>query len=677
MGTCVPSLSQDWLSLHMAKNPFEITKAVDFTDSQIADTWVDLPGGGFVALADPRSPMPRFLVGGKGGGRTHLLRYYSYPLQRLRHKSEIVAGIQADGYVGIYFRAGGLNSSRFAGKRQDPDTWQAVFSYYSEVWLARLTLDLIRDLVSVAAVHRNCVSAFASQVLELFDVDLALSQTSDDLLEELGKALHKIQRQLDTAINNAALTHRLDITIGASPGRLVFGIPAAASEHLPIFQGLVFAYIIDEFENLTEEQQRYFNTLIREKQLPTTFLVGSRQYGLRTHMTLSADEENRQGSEYDLVVLEHVYRQKSHRYKDFCTDIIRKRLEAAGFNAQPALNGLFVAPEDIAPSLEARALFHSRERVIGESPWFERLASQLDQAGYGGPKEELMDRLRFPDSPLYEKFAIFLLYRAWANGEHLLPSAASARERIERMSSNSRGMSKTLTTYKHYRHDLYAQLLDQLQLDQEYYGIGQFVRMSGFLPRNLLVLLKQITRWSIFLGERPFSGTQVSSMAQREGVREASAWFLSNSKSLGRIGEETQIAIRRLGGLLRDMRFSDKPVEVSCSAFSTDRQGLSAGAVRTLDEAIATDLILRIPTGRRERNSQVLHHKYQLNPMLAPTFDLSLGRRGAAKFSAEELNSIFDPDVDEGTFNSVRRRLLARLVAPFQGEQAQAALLFD
>ncbi|MFL5382253.1 MAG: hypothetical protein ACJ8GN_07030 [Longimicrobiaceae bacterium] len=665
----------------MTKNPFEVTKASDFSDQQIAATWVDLPGGGFSSLADPCSPMPRFLVGGKGGGRTHLLRYFSYPLQRLRHEEALLDGIQSDGYVGIYFRASGLNALRFADKGQDPDTWQAVFSFFTEVWLARLALDVISDILSTTAVEERKISDFVDEVRGLFDIDLLVTTSNGNPVQTLRNSLHHIQRQLDTAINNAALTRRLDISIGVSPGRLVFGIPTAAAAHLPVFKGLVFAYILDEFENITEDQQRYVNTLIREKQLPTTFLVGSRQYGLRTHMTLSAGEENKRGSEYDLVVLEDVYRKPSHKYMEFCSGIIRKRLEAHGYGSQAPLSRLFSLPDNVAETIEARAALYVQERR-GERdrsalPWIEKLRRQLTEAGYGGSTEELINVLLVPESPLHEKFAFFLLYRAWASGRQLYPSAVTIRERVLGLIRGRDVSQKTLTTYMHYRHDLYAQLLDDLQIDQEYYGIIQFVRMSGYLPRNLIVVLKQVTRWSVFLGDRPFSGTPISLAAQREGVREASKWFLEDAKPLGRIGEETQIAIRRLGGLLRDMRFSDKPVEVSCAAFSTDRQGLSTTAIRTLDEAIVRDLLLRIPTGRRERNSQVLHHKYQLNPMLGPIFDLPLGRRGSAKFTAEVLNAIFDPEVDEGTFNSVRRRLLSRMEAPFQGETSQSALLLD
>src|SRR5947208_1367469 len=95
-------------------NPFNVTKAVDFDDQQIRDYWVDLPGGaGFRDLVKPTSPMPMFILGGKGSGKTHLLRYFSYQLQRLRSQVPL-KGVQSEGYVGVYLRCGGLNASRFA-----------------------------------------------------------------------------------------------------------------------------------------------------------------------------------------------------------------------------------------------------------------------------------------------------------------------------------------------------------------------------------------------------------------------------------------------------------------------------------------------------------------------------------------------------------------------------------
>jgi hypothetical protein len=662
----------------MVNNPFEVTKAVDFTDAQIEATWVDWPGGGFAHLADPRSPMPRFLVGGKGGGRTHLLRYFSYPLQRLRYKSHLMEGIRRDGYVGIYFRCGGLNSSRFANKGQEPEAWAAIFSYYTEVWLGRLTVDLISDLLAEASINARGaeVEAFVNAVIDLFDVTVALPPEKGDPLGALLKYLHSVQRQLDIAVNNAALTHNLEVEIGASPGRLVFGVPGAAVRHLSSLSGVVFAYLLDEYENLTIDQQRYVNTLIREKQLPATFLVGSRLYGLRTHETLSAGEENRQGSEYDLVVLEDTYRSGAKGYGKFCENIVQRRIQDARHGGQQAVELKACFEEPIGTTLEERASRHLQEELPpgAPRPWLERLQKQLQSFGSSAQVLDLFLQVQFPESPLHEKFAILLLYRDWADGEDLSKAALRNRKDVERLLAGDKSLTKISTAYGHQRRDLYAQLLKELGLPQEYHGFDHFVRMSGFLPRNLIVVLKQVTRWSLFLGEQPFGGQRISLKAQREGVREASAWFLGEAKSLGKIGDDTQRAVRRLGGLFGDMRFSDKPVEVGCSTLTTDRQGLTRSAAEVLDEAVKHSLILEIPNGRRERNTGSLQHKYQLNPMLAPLFGLSLARRGQASLSAAELNAIFDPSVSDSSFGAVKESLLSRMRAPFRNEPPQGDL---
>ena len=341
----------------MGENPFDVTKAVDFTDAEIAATWVEWPDSQAEAVVNPLSPMPTILTGGKGGGRTHLLRYFSYPLQRLRHSDGIVKGVQSEGYLGVYFRCGGLNSSRFAGKGQSPAVWSAVFAYYMEIWLGRLVLDVIRDFLGFKQLPPESapIKSFADAVDALFDRRLAPGEGSP--MDALVSAFQMQQRHLDLEINNAALTGRLDLAILASPGRLVFGIPQAAVRHLGPLADMAFVYLFDEYENLTEPQQRYVNTLIREKELPTRFLVGSRLYGLRSHTTLSAGEINREGSEYQPVVLEDIYRGGEGRYGAFCRHIVERRLAESGLEllSPVQLDAYFVVPER---SLEERAIRH-------------------------------------------------------------------------------------------------------------------------------------------------------------------------------------------------------------------------------------------------------------------------------------------------------------------------------
>ena len=124
------------------ENPFAITKAVDFTDSEIDKTWVDWPApGGFAKLMSVKSPMARIIRGGKGTGRTHMMRYFSAPVQAIRGGEKPTAQVLEDGVLGIYVLCSGLNSSRFHGRGLDDETWQDIFSQYVDVWLAQAALE--------------------------------------------------------------------------------------------------------------------------------------------------------------------------------------------------------------------------------------------------------------------------------------------------------------------------------------------------------------------------------------------------------------------------------------------------------------------------------------------------------------------------------------------------------
>jgi hypothetical protein len=134
-------------------NPFRITKSNDLTDDQIEQLWVSVTEDDDVTgLARPASPTAMYILGGKGSGKSHLMRYYSFPVQIIRYKKnskDIVDGIKSDGYLGIYARCGGMDSSRFDGKALTEEKWSALFAYYFELWIADRTLAAIQSLVQL------------------------------------------------------------------------------------------------------------------------------------------------------------------------------------------------------------------------------------------------------------------------------------------------------------------------------------------------------------------------------------------------------------------------------------------------------------------------------------------------------------------------------------------------
>jgi hypothetical protein len=71
------------------QNPFRITKAGEFSDQEINDYWIDIYEHEKDSFLNPVDPKPKFLLGSKGCGKTHLLRFHSYPLQKIQHNNKL------------------------------------------------------------------------------------------------------------------------------------------------------------------------------------------------------------------------------------------------------------------------------------------------------------------------------------------------------------------------------------------------------------------------------------------------------------------------------------------------------------------------------------------------------------------------------------------------------------
>jgi len=662
-------------------NPFNITKAVDFNDQEINDYWVDIPSGqGFAAMAKPTSPMPMLILGGKGSGKTHLMRYFSYPLQRIRYGIDVLGGIKRDKYIGVYLRCGGLNSARFKNKGQSEELWADVFAFYMELWLSQLMLTTALSALDGAAELADNEPAIVAELLRLIDIR---GHESPKTLVALKDVLRDLQQELDGAINNSAITGTLPVHIAITRGDLIFGIPRLLASSLSSLHDCLFLYLIDEFENLSETQQKYVNTLLRERQSPSSFKIGARMYGVRTQSTYSADEDNKEGSEFEVLRLDAILRENEH-YAAFAKRLIVKRLtefsrvpsdagsleamaESLGEAFEDTPKGKFAAPET-AYIIEKYA---GRER-----PYIRNLRQHLELAisgsaapGLRGSQdiEKIIKALSCPEYPLLEKANLFLFYKEWRLKHDLLAVAQIIAGECKSyvMGGETGRYHRSLL---HFKADLLAQLYRDTDQRQRYVGLETFIEISSGLPRNLLIVLKHIFAWAAFNGERPFRGNPISIRSQHAGVMEASEWFYRDARMLGRDGQIVMDSINRLGTLFRGIRFSEKPSECSCSTFSADVSRASDAARNALDLAEKWSLLIDVG-GQRDRNTERIDAKYQLSRMLAPRWDLAIYRRGALALSADELNSIFDPQ-HAAEFDKLSETRVARMRAPFFGNRS-------
>jgi hypothetical protein len=226
---------------------------------------------------------------------------------------------------------------------------------------------------------------------------------------------------------------------------------------------------------------------------------------------------------------------------------------------------------------------------------------------------------------------------------------------------------------RHFKSDLLAQLYRECKSRPVYAGIGTLVHMSGGVPRNLLGLLKHIFRRAVFAGESPFRRGKISVSAQQDGVRDAAGWFMDDAQP-DQFGAEVRTSVSALGELFREIRFSNKPVECALSAFSVDRANLTKEADAVLRHAENWSFLLRIRGGEKHKNSKAVIDKFQLNPVLAPRWDLSVSRRGTYSLSGDLANALFDPSKRQEVASLIRVRVSA-MNAPFPGGESEGQLL--
>jgi hypothetical protein len=648
------------------ENPFDLNKASDFTDEEIAEQWVDLANsaGGLVEILNPKSRMPMLLLGGKGSGKTHLMRYCSAPVQAARYSGDVAQAAIADGYLGIYVPLDALNTDKFAREEPVEDHWSLVFAHYFELWLATALLATVRDCARSGSLAFS-ETEFVAAVVELFDIEPAVpSSNLDDLLDHFTRT----RKNIDNVVNNSRLRGErplFDITFSA--GRLAFGIPDLVSRHAPDLSDVLFVYLIDEVENLTEDQQRFLNSLIRYRRGSATIRVGGRLYGMKTFETTGSGEPIRRGAEYERVVLDELLREQPKQYEGLVRSLVAKRLERVGY-ATAAQNLIDTYFEE----LDSREYWRSVGRHLPKpkenqlEPYHRKLVmdlkSKLDLDDT--TIKTIIDALYVPNNRFLEKACSFQYRKSWpTNLDDAVSLAFEVGQQARALDQGDRDVGSDLANLiSYFSSDILAQLFHDYARRVPYSGFNTMVELSQGITRNLLVNLKHIFRRSRFAGEEPFVSGVISIKSQSDGVRDGASWFWEDAQPPSG-GLQVRDAVESIAVLFRTVRLSHSPSECALCAFSVPFEALSENSKRTLIVAENWSYLVKLQEGRRNKNSKRIDALYQLGPMLAPRWEVSEHRRGTIELQKNLANAILDPSHRAELPNLMKKRL-ARLIAP-------------
>lgn len=669
----------------MIPNPFDINKAVDYTDEDIYRFWVNISEpAGFNEMMKPTSLMPMFIVGSKGSGKTHIMKYYSYELQKIRlaaNKGKSLAeSFKDEAFIGIYVRCSGLNARVFDGKGVDEYSWEMMFAYYWELWIGERVLAALTDMQENGLLDGCDEEDLVKGILSKFMKQEAECKT----LKEFREYLIKLQKGLLYEIHNFLLLgkERPQVEIRLDVAALTFGIPDLLQEKVPYFKKRHILYLIDEYENFSEQQQQVMMTLLREKPTSCTIRIGTRPYGIRTKFTIGKIEENREGSEYEKLRLDEKLRE-AENYKTYLKDICEKRLTEAGLSL---INPFHL--EDYIDKMDASELLERAGQMKATQGVMNNLRRNLglykSQKLSEAEIDEIINALTCEDDLVVERAGIKLLYmKIKGKSTSLVKDAKWIHEEEEKYLSKESVKDNAIAKHlSYYRRDIIDDIARKANLRIPYYGMDTLMDLSCGTPRTLLRLLKQAFSKQYFnTGKVPFEkGKHLLVEAQQSGIESAGDWFFEENRIPNDDAGVTEV-VTRLGGYLQRLRFSELPPQCSINIFSVQEENMSAESLLSL-RTLELYSYLVPHKDRRKKNADNKVSTYKLNSILAPRFELALEARANVELSKEEAEIIFNP-LRKDEYEDFVRNKLKNYNFPFSVQRkskvvgTEQRLLFD
>lgn len=630
----------------MIRNPFDINKAVDYTDEDLYKYWVDisLPTG-FNAMVKPDMLMPMIIVGSKGSGKTHVMKFYSYELQKIRlsqvNGQSLKEGFDEESFIGIYMRFSGMNANVFSGQGVTDEQWVMLFAYYWELFIGETLMAKLIDMQENGVLGEFDEAGFVNTLMGKFlNVD-----TKCETLIELSEYLSKLQKLLQYEIHNFKRFGRTEpaVEIKLPVSTLTYGIPNALKDYVPYFKDRHILYLFDEYENIDEQQQQVIQTLLREKPTSCTIRIGTRPYGIRTLKTIKGIEENIEGSEFEVLRLDDELR-GTDRYKQFMEDICISRLKGVEITL-PKRTTLC----DYIDNMPTEVLLdHAKHR---KSTYNVNKNLRNDLKKYKPQKlsedeiNVILELVSFPDDLVIERASIELLYKKIkGKSVNLEADARDIRKQAEAYYNKDYDRDNEIASrLSYYRRDIIDGIARSAHLPIPYYGFDTLVELSCGTPRTLLRLLKNAFSKQYFnTGEIPFiERNTLSTESQQAGIEGAYAWFYEENRIPNDDAGVTDM-VKRLGKFLQNVRFSDLPPQCSIDIFSVNEDDLSPEARKSIQTLLMYSYL--VPHGkRRKKNFDNKVSVYKLNSILIPQWELSLEKRGNVELNADDAEMIFNP----------------------------------
>lgn len=615
------------------KNPFSISKAVDLTNQEIKKMWAnDID---FEEFIEPLSLKPKMIIGGKGTGKTHLMRYFSYVVRS--HNGNIKDIIDEDGYLCLYIPGEMLQSKKFAhvdniNNNDDANKWQIIFIYYFGLFV--FNTHLIPLLEKIIKEYTQVVEEdVVSEIKDLFDREILQGNTLKEIQKEVQNEIKSINHKVNNYTFSPEGIDDIDVSIGAEV--LFFDIPKIIKKLLKN-NDLVINYFIDEFEDFAANQQKYIQTLIRDSGDKCTFRLGIRSHAYNSNIlkTEKEGEPNKIGSEIEKVILDDWLIQNDTKYKDFILQIIQKRIENTSSAFKEHFSSLFEIP--------------LKNEALNSDKSFKNLKKDIKTEEGSIKKLKIIADIEPNQKALLEKVNIYLLYRELKKKQtqNIDEVCSEIRNKCTLYLNNSKDNSDHKKIIEKQKDNLMAQLYKENNKENPiYFGLDNLIKISNHNPRHFINFMAHLYDYADYFDENPSKGFSVK--IQSLAIDEIHRWFENDYYKDGKYGDKQILFSTRICRYLRSIRLSPKPIVTSIIRFYVTNDNYLK--FKEQFKILYGNRILIRKDDRLDKQASSHNQSisFQINLIYAKKYTLPIGSRGTVEFNETMLNVIFNASEQE------------------------------
>lgn len=591
-----------------------------------------------LALDDVRKPL--LFEGGRGCGKTTLLRYLSHRTQ-LSGRRKITHG-NLPQQIGLYLRADTQYLRTYWGDWQDEPQWQKVFEHS----LCLMILAEMLSALQMLAIDPDRAALFNG----IQDLDLkSLRDFDPEAPPTVAEAITFIesrQNQLAMWLNNPEV---IDKPLFLPLKLLLLSLIRSVRKQIPSISSVDFFVFIDEYENLLPYQMRQINTFLKHSEPPLIFHVAAKRNGMSNRSTIG-NEQLQEPDDFRKIDIEEYLAPDFDLFAAelFCFRLLRK---GVSLGSSPVTEELLCDEQAVGKRLSDSDYRRSVKDFVASvlpSMSNEEIASYIlaDTALRNRLLKTIEKALATRDRSIAaERFISTEGAQASLCVPALLHQGKRADVVLKELQAYASGQPSQFTRGEWIHHYFLGSLLSlYLPLQRPciaYAGFTSFLRMSRCNVRHFLELC-HLSMQTLGEGEMSSVGC-VDPEQQAEAARMASALFVKETQGSGDFGNRLYLIVNTLGQIYRLSQHRPAQSEPERTHFSITDGAPSERAEEILRECVKWS-VLFVTKETKVKDSRFVADEYVLNPIYAPYFGISYNKGRRLELPRQVVEDILTGD---------------------------------